>query len=156
MEYNCFAMLCLFLLYNEVNQLYVYIYPFPLGLPHLHSTYLKSSQNWAELSSLCCTAGSHLLSILCMVVDLCETWSPHSSYPLLTPLHPHVRSLHLPLYYSLELSSSVPYILSLLILLSNLWLFLSVQDGCQMPLATRFLAHAYSGKCGSIFSNAVL
>ena len=27
LEYNCFAMLCQFLLYNKVNQLYVYIYP---------------------------------------------------------------------------------------------------------------------------------
>ena len=27
MEYNCFTMLCSFLLYNKVNQLYVYIYP---------------------------------------------------------------------------------------------------------------------------------
>ena len=26
-EYNCFTMLCQFLLYNKVNQLYVYIYP---------------------------------------------------------------------------------------------------------------------------------
>ena len=27
LEYNCFTMLCYFLLYNKVNQLYVYIYP---------------------------------------------------------------------------------------------------------------------------------
>ena len=27
LEYNCFTMLCQFLLYNKVNQLYVYIYP---------------------------------------------------------------------------------------------------------------------------------
>ena len=33
LEYNCFTMLCWFLLYTEVNQLYVYIYPFPLGSP---------------------------------------------------------------------------------------------------------------------------
>ena len=33
LEYNCFIMLCSFLLYNEVNQLYVYIYPLPLGPP---------------------------------------------------------------------------------------------------------------------------
>ena len=30
-------MLCWFLLYNEVNQSYVYIYPLPLGLPLPHS-----------------------------------------------------------------------------------------------------------------------
>ena len=27
LEYNCFTMLCQFLLYNKVNHLYVYIYP---------------------------------------------------------------------------------------------------------------------------------
>ena len=27
LDYNCFAMLCYFLLYNKVNQLYAYIYP---------------------------------------------------------------------------------------------------------------------------------
>ena len=27
LEYNCFTMLCQFLLYNKVNQLYAYIYP---------------------------------------------------------------------------------------------------------------------------------
>ena len=29
LEYNCFTMLCSFLLYNKVNQLYVYIHPLP-------------------------------------------------------------------------------------------------------------------------------
>ena len=34
-EYNCFTMLNQFLLYNRVNQLYVYTYPLPLGAsPH--------------------------------------------------------------------------------------------------------------------------
>ena len=32
LDYNCFTMLCSFIMYNNVNQLYVYIYPFPLGL----------------------------------------------------------------------------------------------------------------------------
>ena len=27
LEYNCFIMVCQFLLYNKVNQLYIYIYP---------------------------------------------------------------------------------------------------------------------------------
>ena len=36
LEYNCFTMLCQFLLYSEVNQLYVYLYPLPLGLPSHH------------------------------------------------------------------------------------------------------------------------
>ena len=40
LEYNCFTMVCQFLLYNKVNQLYIYIYPhissllrLPLTLP---------------------------------------------------------------------------------------------------------------------------
>ena len=40
LEYNCFTMVCQFLLYNKVNQLYVYIHPhipsllrLPLTLP---------------------------------------------------------------------------------------------------------------------------
>ena len=33
LEYNCFTILYYFLLYNEVNQLYVYIYPLPPGPP---------------------------------------------------------------------------------------------------------------------------
>ena len=35
LEYNCFTMLCLFLLYNKVNQLYIYIYPHILSLLRL-------------------------------------------------------------------------------------------------------------------------
>ena len=54
-------MLCWFLLYNEVNQTYVYIYPLPLR-PLCHSPTLsqpsRSSQS-TEQSSLCFTAGSH-------------------------------------------------------------------------------------------------
>ena len=33
LEYNCFTMLCKFLLYSRVNQLYVYIYPLFCGFP---------------------------------------------------------------------------------------------------------------------------
>ena len=50
----CFTTLDYFLLYNEMNQLYLYIYPFPLGLPsHTSSppSLLRSSQS-TELSSL--------------------------------------------------------------------------------------------------------
>ena len=38
LEYNCFTMLCQFLLYNKVNQLYVYIYPHIPSLLHLPPT----------------------------------------------------------------------------------------------------------------------
>ena len=33
LEYNCFTMLCWFLLYNKVNQPYVNTHPLPLGFP---------------------------------------------------------------------------------------------------------------------------
>ena len=38
LEYTCFTMLCQFLLYNKVNQLYVYIYPPIPSLLHLPPT----------------------------------------------------------------------------------------------------------------------
>ena len=52
LEYNCFTVLCEFLLYSEVNQPYVYIYPLPLGPPfhsHPHPTHLghHRAPSWA-------------------------------------------------------------------------------------------------------------
>ena len=38
LEYNCFKMVCQFLLYNKVNQLYIYIYPHISSLLHLTPT----------------------------------------------------------------------------------------------------------------------
>ena len=35
LEYNCFTMVCYFLLYNKVNQLYLHIYPHISSLLHL-------------------------------------------------------------------------------------------------------------------------
>ena len=35
LEYNCFTVVCQFLLYNKVNQLYIYIYPHISSLLHL-------------------------------------------------------------------------------------------------------------------------
>ena len=58
-------MLCQFLWYNKVDQLYVHIHPLPLALPP-HSIPLfhlyRSSQS-TELSCLCHTPGSFLLAI---------------------------------------------------------------------------------------------
>ena len=33
LTYSCFTMLCWFILYNKMNQPYVYVYPLPFGLP---------------------------------------------------------------------------------------------------------------------------
>ena len=49
--------LCWFLLYNEVNWLYVYIYPLPLGTSSPTLLPSRSSQ-CPELSSLCFAAAS--------------------------------------------------------------------------------------------------
>ena len=38
LEYNCFTMVCQFLLYNKVNQLCIYIYPHISSLLHLPPT----------------------------------------------------------------------------------------------------------------------
>ena len=85
LEYNCLAMLYYFLLYNKVDQLYVYIYSFPLEPPAqnpLHSA--RSSQN-PELSSLGYIAVLHKLSILHIIVYICQCYPPNLSHPLLFP-----------------------------------------------------------------------
>ena len=62
---NCFTMLCWYLLYNYVTQLYVYMHP----LPHESSSYCsllpptpshtsRSSQS-TKLSFLCYTTATH-------------------------------------------------------------------------------------------------
>ena len=62
LEYNCFAMVCYFLLYNKVNQLYVYIYlhipPSCVSLPPSLYHPSRWSQS-TELISLCYAAASH-------------------------------------------------------------------------------------------------
>ena len=74
LDCNRFTTRCYFLLFSEVNQLCVCMYPLSLGpTSHLnpHPT-LKASQT-TKPSSLCCTAASHQLSILYMVVYLCQS-----------------------------------------------------------------------------------
>ena len=62
-QHNCFTVLCQLLLYNKVSQLYVYIYPLPLGLPSRSPSHLQSTKP----SSLCYAAASHQLSVLHIV-----------------------------------------------------------------------------------------
>ena len=57
-EYNCVKMLHYFLLYKEVSQLHVYIYPSPLGPPFHHPHPSRSFQNSVQ-RSLCYTPASH-------------------------------------------------------------------------------------------------
>ena len=54
---------CQFLVHNEMNQPYVYIYPFPLESPFHPSSHPSRPSQSTELSFLCCTAASHQPSI---------------------------------------------------------------------------------------------
>ena len=64
--YNCFTMLCSFLLYNKVNQLYEYVYPLPLEhhpppppplpIPLVHHKALSGAPCAGDLSSLSTTS----------------------------------------------------------------------------------------------------
>ena len=56
--YSCFTLLCQSLLYNAVSQLYVYIYPLPLGTPSHLTPHSSWSPGSTELSSLSYAAGS--------------------------------------------------------------------------------------------------
>ena len=79
LEYNCFTMPCQFLLYNKVNQPYAYIYPhIPslLSLPPTPSSHPSKSSQITELISLCYAVASHQLSILHLVVYICQCYSP--------------------------------------------------------------------------------
>ena len=58
LEYNCFTMVCQFLLYNKVNQLYIYIYPHISSLLRLPPTLpipplQVVTKNQADLPVLC-------------------------------------------------------------------------------------------------------
>ena len=78
LEYNCFTMVCQFLLYNKVNQLYIYIYPHISSLLRLPPTLPSHPSRWSqstELISLCYAAASHQLQILHLVVYICPCHS---------------------------------------------------------------------------------
>ena len=91
LEYNCFTMLCQFLLYNKVNQLYVYIHPhipallrlLPiLPIPPLQVV-TEHRADRADLPSD--AAASHQLSILHLVVYICQCYCLTSSKFTLPP-----------------------------------------------------------------------
>ena len=92
---NC-TMLCWFLWYNSVNQLYVYIYS--LLIKSSSHPLLPSLQVITELSSLCYTAASHYLPILHMAVYLCQLYSLDSSHPPHPLLCSQVHPVHLHFY----------------------------------------------------------
>ena len=92
LRYNCFTMQCQFMLYNKVNQLYVYIYPISWIFPP--TSHPSRSPQSTKLSSLRYTAGSHQLSVFHMVVYIYQSLSPNKSHPPFPhPPCPHVLSL---------------------------------------------------------------
>ena len=93
LEYSCFVILCWFLLYNDVKQLYIHMYPFPLG-PHFHPPSYPSGSSQSTVLSLC-TMQRVSTGCLCYVWQ-CTYVSPNSSHP--PQPHPHISSLHLCLY----------------------------------------------------------
>ena len=99
LEYTCFTMLCSFLLYNSVNQLYVYIYPFPFELPSLPPTHPSRSSQNTELASQCCKVASHWLSALDIIVNcISATLSICPTLPFSPCVHKPIHSLCLHLY----------------------------------------------------------
>ena len=95
LEYDCFIMF-VFVLYNEVNQLYVYIYPLPLEPPsHLppasHPLGYHRALSWAS----CAVQQLPISYLFYMAVHICQCWFPSLPHPLLPHLRPQVCSLRL-------------------------------------------------------------
>ena len=113
LEYNCFTMVCYFLLYNKVNQLYIYIYPHIFSLLHLPPTSLSHPSRWSqstELISLWELCGCFPLSIYFGSIYKSMPLSHFiPTYPSPSPC-PQVHSLHLRLSSCPAPHSSEPYI----------------------------------------------
>ena len=103
LEYNCFKMLCQFLLYNKVNQLYIYIYP------HVPSTCVSLPPTLPTPPLQVVTKHGADLPVLwgCFPLAICFTFGsiymtmPLSHFVPAYPSHspcPQVHSLHLRLY----------------------------------------------------------
>ena len=95
----CFTILCWFLLYNNVNQSWLYIYiPSHLSLPPNSLSHPSRSSQITRLGFLCYIASSHCLSILHIIVNICQCYFLNLSHPYLPLLCPQVHSLHLCLH----------------------------------------------------------
>ena len=108
--------------YSKVIQLYIYIYPlfFQILFPY-------RPLQCIEQSSLCYTVGSHQLSILYIVsvVYICQSQSPNSSHPTLSPLVSiHLFSMSVSTS-ALQIRSSIPFFQILHICINIQYLFFS-------------------------------
>ena len=109
LEYNCFTVLCWFLLYSIVHQPYVHC-PLPVEPPSPPSRPSRSSQS-TGLSSLCCSRSPPALfhSWECTYVPATLSVRPAISCP---PSPPHVLKSILYVGVSipvLQIGSSVPF-----------------------------------------------
>ena len=102
LEYNCLTLQCQFLLYSKMNQLYMYIY---LCFFHFLPVQVTSEH---QQSSLCYTGGSHQLSVIYIVVCICQSHSPDSSHfpPFL--LGPCLFSMSVSVF-AMQIRSSIPF-----------------------------------------------
>ena len=113
LEYNCFTILCQFLLYNKVKQPYAYIYlhiPFLLSLPPtLPIPPLQViAKHRGDLPVLCCCFP--LANYLHSVVYICRCYS-HFATASPSPLHRVLKSILYVCVFipALPLGSSVPF-----------------------------------------------
>ena len=96
-EYNHVTMLYQFLLYGEVNQLYLYIYPLPLGFHSQSSPNPPLSvitEHQAELFLL--YSSFPLAGYFTHGCVICQSYSHNSSHsPAPTPCHSHLSILYI-------------------------------------------------------------
>ena len=97
MKYSCFTMLCQFLLYNNVDQLYIHIYPLILEPPSQPSP-IPTLQVITEHQAvhMCYTAASHGLFDTWQYICVSATFSVPPPFP--SPTVSIVYSLCLCLY----------------------------------------------------------
>ena len=102
LEYNCFTRLCSCLQHKQVNQPYVYVYPRPLGPPHLFLPHPSGSSQNTELS----TSGL-FYTLSCAYVSPDLPGRP----TLLSPPCVHVSILYIWVSIpALQVGSSVPFL----------------------------------------------
>ena len=120
-----------FLLYNKLNQLYIYIYPISppsyISLPPSQSHPSRQSQSREQIS-LCYAASSHQLSILHLVVYICPCHSLTSSQLPLPPPHVLKSILYICIFIPvLPLGSSEPFFFffrfHMYVLANGIWVF---------------------------------
>ena len=102
LAYNCFRMLCQFLLYNKVNQLYIYIYTHIPSLLHLPPTlpippFQVVTKHRADFPVLCSCFPLAIYFTFCSVYMSMLHSHFVPAYPS-PSLCPQVHSLHLCLY----------------------------------------------------------